>query len=267
MKKYKILTFLVALTLALSGCEDTNDSYIGSRGEAVVPVISKIDPAFYTSDLESSFISFTVDLEEGDTVASAEVEATFGDKTAVLQSIESFPATITIEALDAMEALGVSESDVEIDDYFVFYVVTTTAEGISTRSQAAVKTFVTCEFDPELAEGSYHVVSEDWEVEGDVTLTVDPEDPYRIGISGLYEMEGGAANDNVLYLDIDSSNFSVTADKTLLGPSAPWGSYTNYYYEAKGGLYKSCTGSFEMTFEITVDEGSFGSYYFVFTKN
>ncbi|MBD0824164.1 hypothetical protein [Aestuariibaculum marinum] len=266
MKQYKILAILFAFTLAFCGCEDTNDNLVGSRGVAIVPIISNIDPAFYTSNLEASYVEFNVDLEDGDTVDAAEVQVTFNGETAVLQDIESFPATITIPALDAIEALGISESDVEIDDFFLYHVVTT-KNGVSSRSTAALKVFVTCEFDPALASGSYHVVSEDWEVEGDVTITADPNNPFLIGIAGIYEMEGGAPNDNILYLNINPSNFNVTGEKTLLGPSAPWGAYTNYYYTPTSGLYKSCTGTFEMSFAITVDEGSFGSYNFVFTKN
>lgn len=266
MKQYKILTLLLALVTMISGCEDTNESLVGSRGVAIVPTIYDINPAFYTSDLESSYVAFTVDLEEGDNVDSAEVQVTFKGQTAVVQTIESFPATITLPALAAIEALGLSESDVAIDDFFLYHVVTTN-EGKSTRSKAALKVFVTCEFDPILTEGSYHVVSADWEVEGDVTLTADPNNPYLIAVTGLYAMEGGAPNSNVLYLTINPSNFTVTHDKTLLGPSAPWDDYTNYYYGPVSGLYKSCTGSFEMVFGITVDEGGFGNFNFTFTKN
>jgi hypothetical protein len=266
MKQYKILTLLLGLAMMISGCEDTNESLVGSRGLAIVPTISDINPAFYTSDLASSYVAFTVDLEEGDNADSAEIQVTFKGKTAVVQSVESFPSTITLPALDAIEALGISESDVQIDDFFLYHVVTTN-EGKSTRSRAALKVFVTCEFDPILTEGSYHVVSDDWQVEGDVTFTADPNNPYLIAVTGLFAMEGGAPNDNVLYLNIDPSNFSVTHETTLLGPSSPWGAYTNYYYNPVEGLYKSCTGTFEMVFGITVDEGGFGNYKFIFTKN
>jgi len=266
MKQYKILALLFAFAMIISSCEDTNESLVGSRGEAVVPTISDINPAFYTSDLAASYVAFTVDLDEGDSVDSAEVQVTFNGETAVLNTIDTFPATVTVTATDAMNALGLTESDVNIDDFFLCHVVTT-KNGVSTRSSAAMKIFVTCEFDAALTEGSYHVISDDWAVEGDVTLTADPDNPYLIGISGLYEMEGGAANDNVLYLTVDPSNFSVSHETTNLGPEAPWGAYTNYYYGPVSGLYKSCTGSFEMTFAITVDEGSFGTYSFVFTKN
>jgi len=266
MKKYKILAMLFAFALMISGCEDTNLNLVGSRGIAIVPTISDINPAFYTTDYENSFVQFTVDLGEGDTVDAAELQVTYNGQNIVLQEITSFPQTIILPASDVIAALGLSESDVNVDDYFLYHVVTTNG-GVSSRSTAALKVFVTCGFDPLLPKGSYHVVSSDWEVEGNVTLTADPVDPFKISVAGLYEMEGGVPNDNVLELIINPDNFSVSHENTLLGPSAPWGSYTNYYYGPVSGLYKSCTGTFEMVFSITVDEGGFGNYSFVFTKN
>lgn len=266
MKQYKILAFIFSFAMIFSSCEDTNDNLVGSRGIAVVPVISDVNPAFYTTDFSDTFVKFTVALQDGDAVDRAELQVTYKGQTEVLQEITSFPATITLPAVEAFTALGLTESDVAVDDFFLYQVVTTSGD-ISTRSLAALKVFVTCEFDPVLSEGSYHVVSDDWEVEGDVTLTADPDDPYKIGISGLFAMEGGAPNDNVLYLNLNPSNFAVTGEKTVLGPTSPWGPYTGYAYTPISGLYKSCTGSFEMTFGITVDQGGFGNMKFIFTKN
>ena len=267
MKKHNILYFLFAFTLIFVSCEDTNENLVGSRGVAVVPVISDVNPAFYTTDFADTFVQFTVDLPEGETVDAAELQATFDGKTEVLQSITSFPATINIPASEALAAFNLNESDVEVDDSILFQVVTTSA-GISSRSLASLKVFVTCEFDPELSEGSYHFVSEDMETEGDVVFTADPDDPYLIAVSGLFAAEGGNPNDNILYLKINPSDFSVTHDKTLLGTTDPFGfGYGNYTFAPSSGLYKSCTGNFEMVFAISVNEGSFGNNKYVFTKN
>lgn len=267
MKQYKILAFLFAFAMVLSSCEDTNENLVGSRGIAVVPIISDVNPAYYTTDFAETFVKFTVALREGDNVDNAELQVTYEGKTVVLEPITSFPATITLPIVNALAAFDLQESDVDVDDFFIYEVVTTTG-GVSSRSLASLKVFVTCVFDPVLTEGSYHVVSDDWEVEGDVTLTADPDNPYLIGVTGLFAMEGGTPNDNVLYLDISSSNFAVTGEKTVLGgPDSPWGPYTGSAYTPISGLYKSCTGTFEMTFAITVDQGSFGNFKFVFTKN
>nr|WP_320118720.1 hypothetical protein [uncultured Marinifilum sp.] len=267
MKIYKLYSLLLVFALFFLGaCDDTNENLVGSRGIAIIPEITDVNPAFYTSDLANSYVEFVVDLPEGEQVDAAEVQVTYKGVNAVVQEITSFPATITLEALDVISVLGLSESDISVDDSFLFHVVTT-KEGVSSRSTAALNVFVTCEFNPAMAVGSYHVVSDDWQVAGDVTFTADPDDPFKIFVSGIYEMEGGAANDNLLELNIDPNSFKVSVVKSVLGPSAPWGSYTNYYYGPGSGLFKSCTGSFEMQFAITVDEGSFGTYNFLFTRN
>ena len=267
MKQYKILTALFAFAVLFSSCEDTNESLVGSRGLAVVPVISDVNPAFYTTDFADTFVKFTVALQEGDTVDSAELQVTYKGKTEVLQPITSFPVTLTLPAVDALAIFGLAESDVKVDDFFLYQVVTTSGN-ISTRSLASVKAVVTCEFDPILTEGSYRVASDDWDVEGPVTLTADPNDPYKIGVTGLFEVEGGAANDIALYLNINPNNFALTGVKTVIGVGkSPWGPYTNSAFTPVSGVYKSCTGSFEMIFAVSVDQGSFGNYKFVFTKN
>ncbi|SCD21760.1 hypothetical protein PSM36_2971 [Proteiniphilum saccharofermentans] len=270
MKKINIYSSLVLVFVFLLGaCEDTNENLVAQRGVAVVPAISDVEPAFFTTDFDNTFIQFNVSLPEGESVDAAEIQATFKDKTATIQPISSFPATIKLPARDVMNKLGLNDNDVDVENNneFSFYVVTTT-NGVTTRSKTgAVKVLVTCEFDPELAVGSYHVVSSSWEVEGDVTFTADPDNPYKIYVSGLYEMEGGEPNDHVLELNISPTSFEVTGPTSKLGPETPWGTYTNYYYTPTQGIYRSCTGAFEMQFRITVDEGSFGTFNFIFTRN
>jgi len=270
MKKVKIYSSLLFVFLFLLGaCEDTNVNLVKERGVAVVPAISNMEPAFYTTDFDNTFVQFDVDLPEGTKVDAAEVQASFKGKTVTIQPITSFPATIKLPARDVMNKLGLTDNDVDVvsNNEFIFYVVTT-SDGVTTRSRTGTaKVLVTCEFDPAMVVGSYHVVSSGWEVEGDVTFTADPNNPYKIYVSGIYEMEGGAPNENLLELNISPTSFEVTGPKSKLGPKAPWGAYTNYYYQPTEGIYRSCTGAFEMKFAITVEEGGFGTFSFVFTRN
>lgn len=263
-----IASLLIFLFVGIS-CENTNEILVKERGVGVAASISNIEPAFYTTDFDNTFIKFDVDLPEGADVDAAELQASFNGKTVTIQSISSFPATIELPARDVMNKLGLTDDDVDVvnNNEFIFYVLTTSG-GISTRSKSgSVKILVTCEFDPEMAVGSYHVVSSDWEVEGDVFFTADPNNPYKVFVSGIFEMEGGDPNEYTLELNISPTSFEVTGPRSQLGPQAPWGAYTNYYYTPTRGIYRSCTGTFEMQFQITVDQGSFGTYNFVFTKN
>ncbi|MGV8962721.1 MAG: hypothetical protein ACOH2V_05005 [Candidatus Saccharimonadaceae bacterium] len=268
MKKINIFYILALLlfTVSFAACEDTNENLVKQRGVAAVPEVLNISPAFYTTDFKNSYVKFDVDLPEGQSVDHAEIHATFKDKTAVIQEISSFPATIKMIATDVISKLGLTANDVKADDSFMFDVVTTSG-GVTSRSMTgAIKAFVTCEYDPEIITKDYNVVIKDWDTAGgDVTFTVDPLNPFKISIAGLFAMEGGEPNDNVLVLNIDPNSYKVSGVKTKLGTTDPFGEgYTNYYYEPSG-LYKSCEGVFEMQIKISVDEGSFGAYSFIFT--
>lgn len=267
MKQTNILAFFFALTLLLGSCEDTNENLVGSRGIAVVPEISDINPAFYTSDLENSFVAFNVSLPEGETVDAAEIQVTYKGQTVVIQQINSFPVSVELQALDLINALGISESDVEIGDSFLVHVVTTSL-GVSSRSLAAMKVLVTCEFDASLTTGVYEAVSSDWAVAGDVTVTADPQDPFKLYIEGLADLDGLVSNGNKLELNIDPYSFKMTGPAVVLADDvAPWGlPYTNYTFSPVGGLYNSCDGSFEMSISISVDQGGWGPQGFTFTR-
>ncbi len=265
MKKISIFSILLFVVAAFTACEDTNENLVKYNNDYVVPVITNLKPAFYTSDLENSYIKFDVSLPENQKVESAWIEVVFKGKTGKVADIANFPSTITLKATDAINTLSMSNSDVEINDDFTFYVVTSN-KGHSTRSQAAVVAFVTCEYDQAKAVGTYEAVSDDWQAKGTVNLEADPENPFKIYVSGIYEMDGGAPNDNKLIINIDPGSFKLSGPKCKLGPHAPWGKYTNYYYEVIGGLYKSCDGKYEVVVKITVDEGAFGTFNYVFTR-
>jgi len=273
MKKIKYLFssfILLSLLFLVTSCENTNEILVKERGVAVVPGISNLEPAFYTTDYENSYIEFDVDLPEGETVDNAELYATFNGKTALIQPLTSFPAHISLKIEDVMNKLGLTENDVDVVDNNLFdFNIRTTSDGVTTTSKAgAIRILVTCEFDPALAVGSYHFVSNYWEAEGDVTFTADPDDPYKIFVTGIYAAEGGAPNDLAMELNISPTSFEVTGPKSRLGDKAPWGAHTNYYYEPTNGLFKSCDGTFEMKIAITVDQGSFGGpWTFKFTRN
>lgn len=271
MKKIDIYSSLLLVFVFLLGaCEDTNENLVQQRGVAVVPSISNVEPSFFTTDFDNAFVQFDVNLPEGTSVDAAELHASFKDKTALIQPITSFPSTIKLTAREVMNKLGLSDQQVDVVDNNQFnFFVQTTSNGVTTRSRTgALRTLVTCEFDEALAVGDYRVVSADWDVEGDVTLTADPDDPYKIYVAGLFEMEGGAPNDNLLELNISRTSFEIeAAAKQILGSTTPWASvYTDYGYTVRGGLFKSCDGTFDVQVQITVAQGSFGNFNFTFRR-
>lgn len=267
MKKNNIIAFFFAFALLLGGCEDTNENLVGSRGIAVVPVISEQTPESPVfSDLtEDSSVSFTVDLQEGDAVDNAEVEIIYEGESGVYEQISTFPASFTITAPEILSTLGLTESDISLGTSFYVYIITT-SQGISTRSQTAIQIKLPCEFDHGLAFGSYDVES-DWYAEpgGKVSITADEEDPYTVYVSGLEVTGGeGLVEDNgPLKMVIDPATFAVTVEKHMLSSDA-WG-YGPIYYEGTGS-FSSCDGTYNMLFTISIPGVLESAYSFTMTR-
>jgi hypothetical protein len=268
MKKY----IVIAATMLLASCQDTNENLVQSRGMGVVPLMSEPNPAlFIAGAIETSYIAFDVSLSEGDKVDKAEVEVVYNGKSAIVKPV-TLPSSVNLTAAEIVDALGVSPSAVQAGDVFYVYVLTT-AGGSTTRSPAAVAVSVVCEFDAALTEGIYNFESSDWAVDGQVTLAADPSDPYKITLTDYPEAEGVENNltGNKITLVINSTSFKVTGAKTILADNladfgASYASYTNYAYEPVAGMYNSCDGSYTVTFAISVDQGSVGSSVFVFRR-
>jgi len=130
-----------------------------------------------------------------------------------------------------------------------------------------------CEFEPSMLAGtfSYYSDPDNWNESGTVTLTADPNDPYKVYINqdGIMEAEEiGNGNGNAIELNINPSDFSITGPKTIIAPDlSDWGmaSYTNYYFTPVRGSYSVCDKVYTITFLIGVDQGTWGNMMFTFT--
>lgn len=260
-----ILPLLVTLSIVI-GCEDTNENLVGDRGVGVVPTISNISSeAIY--NFASDMFTFTVDsLPEGVTVDKAEIEIVYGDYSGTLMEISSFPADVEFSAAEILSTLGITEDDVVLGTSIYVYVLTTN-QGVASRSYAAVKLSIPCEFDPTLAYGNYNVES-DWYATGggSISIAKDDSDPYVVHVSDL-EVTGdeGLVEDNgPLELVINSEDYSVSCEYQLISSDA-WG-YGPMYYEGTG-IFNSCSGEYKMVFTISLpDIGYSDTYPYVFTR-
>lgn len=269
MKTYKLIAFLAAMVFTFSACETEVEDPAGERGVGLVTTITGVDPAiFVDGDLDISYVQFTANAQTDATFDEAYVVVSFNgvSQRQRLKDIASFPSVINITAVEAVTALGMSIGDVEAQDYFVFEIETKVG-GKITRSNGGLTVRVVCPFDEELSVGSYTAVSAAWGVNGGITLVADEADPYTIYVSGLCTIDGVVEDLGPLVMHINPFNFKVVADKTVLASVVTWNpAYTNMAY-AGTGEYNSCTGSYTMLFNITVDQGSFGNFAFTFTKN
>jgi hypothetical protein len=265
MKKIKTLGLIITFIMMSLSCEKLPDP-AGRRGVAVVPGITDLDPGIFDSkDLENSYIEFDLSVPDGSQVDKITIQGSYQDTLArvTITELTSFPATVTISAADAAQKLGIELNDISNGDVFLFELVTT-AYGITTRSSAVLAIPVACAYDVDLATGSYHVVGGDWGSEGNVTVTADAGDPYKIYVSGLEEIEGLTEDLGPLVMYINPATYAVNVPKKAIASDA-WG-YHNIAYEGYG-TYSSCDGSYAMIFTITVVEGTFGTYEFTFTRN
>lgn len=265
MKKNKIFGLIASLFLIFSACETDVDDPAGLREVGVVPAITGLNPAVYDSnDLENTFVQFTVDLDDPRVNEVVVLASLNGDKKRVeMTRLNNFPGTVKLMLSDVASKLGMQLNDVELGDIFNIELQTI-QNGKAYYSNAAFNAAVVCAYNPEMVTGSYRAVSAGWAVDGNVTITADPDDEFVLYVSGLAALDGLNEDQGPLRLEVNELNYDVVAVKTVLASTA-W-SYTNFAYAGSGKL-NTCDGTFEMLFTITVDQGSFGAYDFVLTKN
>ena len=265
MKIIKIFSLIAALAFVFSSCETEVDDPAGLRGEAAVPGITNLNPAtFDVNDLENTYVHFDIVLNDPAVNEAIVVVSYKGDKKrAEVAKVSSFPATLKISLVDVVSKLGLDLSSVEAADVFNFEVKTVQG-GKSYFSSAAFNVAVVCGYDVDGVTGSYRVISEDWNMDGAITITADPDDPYTVYVSGLVTADGEVEDLGPLKMVVNPLNFSVTAGPSIL--ASKFAGYDNVTYTGSG-LLNTCDGKYEMLFTITVAQGSFGSYGFEFIKN
>lgn len=259
MKRIKAIGLTILLVIVFFGCEEVKDP-AGQRNVGIVPLITDVS-GIYISGESNSFIQFKVNLESGATVEKAEivVSSRVDYQRLKIADVTTFPSEFKFTLGDISEKLGViNAGDV------IYIEVVTTKDGLTTRSSAALAPIVYCQYNVAVAVGSYHSVSSEWNSEGDIALKADPADQFTIYVTGLETIEGLNEDQGPLVMHIDPVTFSVVADKTVLASDA-WGD-TNIAYEGTGS-YNSCSGEYSMSFNISTDQGDYGTYAFTFTRN
>jgi hypothetical protein len=288
--KLKIILLVSIGFFLMTNCQKDPELNMPTLKKSVIPKVTK-DPA---KDQNISFLDLAgfkggvlVNTYYPDLPKSMDLMVTMNDdqkNTAVLQAnISTYPTTVNFDLAKLVEILpGLNAIDeLQLGDYFKFFVNLTLEDGMVVNgndtlydgfnssianlpgSSLNVKYTVACPLDPAMTVGSYHSVSADWATEGDITITADADDPNTVYVSGLETMEG-LTEIQPLPMHIDPLSYAVTAPKTVLVSEA-WG-YHNLAYEGKG-TYNTCTGTYDMKFDISVTEGSWPANSFTFTRN
>lgn len=266
MKKIKILGLILTLIIVIFSCDKVADP-AGPRGTAVIPVISNVAPGIFDSkNLVNSYIEFNVDLASGQQADNGIIVGSYktNAERVKIADIASFPATVRLVSGDVIQKLGISAASVKNGDLFTVEVLTT-VKGVTTRSNAVLSVSVACGFDKALTIGSYHSFSaaSEWNSEGNVAITPDDNDPYKVYVAGLETLEG--FNEvGPLPMHINPATYAVTVDPTIIVSA---GDYGTILYGGNG-TYNSCDGSYAMNFDITLGAyGPQGKFKFSLTRN
>lgn len=268
MKHILLFSFLFSIVL-LSGCDNESMDIDAERNTGIAPLISDVNPSlFIDGSLESSSVKFVVSDKDNISFDKAYVVVSLKSDTIDIKSqrikikeIKELPDTVTITATEAITAVGKTIANTSTTDYFVFEIVTEN-NGRTFYSNAVLAVRVLCPFDDELAKGDFSSSADKWE-SGNITIETDSEDPYKVYVYGLAELEGVEGNGEPLVMIINPLSFTVEAEKVIVAESA-FG-YDNLAFEGKG-MFNSCEGVFTMRLEATVAQGSFGGINFTFTK-
>lgn len=268
-----IVIFFAFALLLLGGCEDTNVNLVEQRGVGVVPLLSNLNPAVFDSnDLQNTFVEFTVDVQNKSLLTNAIVKVSLNGmlERADYLTITTFPQTVKVTMKDAAAKLNIGLDKIKLGD-ILNVEIWTTSNGVIHPTSTVFNAGVVCPYFQNQIIGSYHSVSTDWASAGDVTITADPLDQYVVYVSGLEAIDGLVEDKGPLKMIINKLDYSVIAVKTVLASSTlGWGPTSNYHnlaYDGTGTL-NTCNGTFEMSFNITVDEGGLATNQkFTLTKN
>lgn len=250
-------------------CENTNENLVKQRGENVNPLVGNIFPKiFMADDLAGSEVNFDIKINAGESCEKAKIEVSYKGQSAIVLDNISLPAeSVNVKLADIATALNVPLDSIQGSDVFSIFVLTQNG-GRVTRSKAAFNVTVACGWDPSLAVGSYAAVSEDWETGGPVELVADTDNPCKINIIGMEDVEGvDPIADPKFYIEIDPASFEIAnvGDAFLL--SNEFLVYKDYTFKVVGGSFDSCSGTYTVLFDISVAESNFGVYTFEFSRN
>lgn len=121
-----------------------------------------------------------------------------------------------------------------------------------------------CEFEEEMLVGTFNYASEDWAEWGVLTLTADPDDPYKIYINGP-PSEDLDWNENPVELNVNPNDFTLSGPRCIVAEK-DWYGRDNLAFEALEGIFDFCAESYTIIFKISVNQGTYGEYEFVFSK-
>ncbi|WP_010663789.1 hypothetical protein [Marinilabilia salmonicolor] len=148
MKNIFWLLFILVAAFAFNGCDEEDEDPAGLRSAGIVPVISDISSSFFDlQDLDNAYVEFTVEASGEDEVSKVEIEATYNGETGSIGSYESLPATVTVTASEAVQAVNATLDELALGDVVTLEVIVTSESGVRARSNVIINATFACESD------------------------------------------------------------------------------------------------------------------------
>ena len=291
---YKYFLILVGLTVFLfSSCEDEDAIKLPEITKGAIPYFAKVEPSDQNIDVLNKGLFLTkysiqFGEEEGnDLVQSATLVASYngGTPTEFPGKISSFPTEFEISTDDILNSFGITLDDINKGDQMIFGVNLLMKDGQVLPAFSATGNFgysptlraternniyftvnVVCAYDPAFVTGSYNAKDDRWDIDADITIDIDPNDPYRVWVTGLAAANGLTGDKEPLEMIIDPNTFEVSVKKQAIASDVPPTTYKDFSYEGTGML-NTCNGTYQMNFKISVNVGSYGDFIYTFTKN
>ncbi len=252
----KIIFSLFIISLFFTGCFKDDEEIRQAYKEAVMPVITGLNPSFFNlDDLQHAYIEFVVDFETA--ARSVTIEETFMGHKKVLGTYTSFPATVRITASEAIEGLpGLTMDSLDLGDNFLFEIVAESNAGVKSRSNILVNTSVACESN---LSGTYSVVangsSTDPGPSPDENPAVDYESEVTLtetDVNGIYTISDFSGGLYPLWYDV----YGMTAEECEGTIQDICGSLSYYnYYEPYGSPVEG-SGSIDPVTGVITLEGT-----------
>ena len=272
MKKY-ISIIIAVFTLALTSCIDEGKEFDTNGGKgltfthfAVASQTIKVNEAVSTALITVSSTAKADVARSYTIIADPKSEAIEGTHYTLSSKTVTIPAgeyhgTVTLTAnLDNVTKNPIS----------VKFSLADHADIIDWGKNMTATIQIFCDLDPSMLLGTFSWVSASWGESGSgLTFEADPNDPYKIYIDGL-PTEAITWNGNKIELNVNPSNNSISGPKVIVaGDTHEWGdedNYDDYAMEPISGEFDTCQGTFSIVFRISVKQGTFGSFGFIFSK-
>ncbi len=141
---FKLTGLIILGVMVYSSCSKDEGTYQDLQpGGSILSFTNSVNGFYDKGDVANTFISFDMDTH-GEPVTSVKMFKSYkpsgGTYGAFVEHgiVNSFPLTVTIPLLDAMNGLGITEADLEVGDEFTFSFEIIGAAGLSKAGKTQV---------------------------------------------------------------------------------------------------------------------------------